>query len=50
MIVIPTYVVTIKVKNPWREWRVPETELASFLRLLVFNNVTHFEVKLEDEA
>lgn len=48
MAIIPTYVVSIfQSENDSQGFRVPETDLASFLKVLVFNGTVDFRVTRE---
>lgn len=47
MMIIPVYIVTWNDGVETLEFRVSQTELESFLRILLFNNIVDFSVKLE---
>jgi hypothetical protein len=46
MMMIPTYVVTFDETD----YRVPSTNLESFLHVLLFNGVNNFSVRLEEQS
>jgi hypothetical protein len=52
LMVIPTWVVTLDPGNEELEerYRVPQSDLESFLKVLIFNSVEAFDVRLESDG